>query len=354
MRAHVNRTGLGRVSTWLMVGLALAVIAGGTAIDLAARQNAPAALDMANKGKVTVQIVAATPGLTIELALNGGKIADTPIATDGTGNSIFDVAHLGKTQAQVWIERCDNGKRVRVLIYTSGGQPPGDKDCDRKAVGFFWTDRATRIVINVRSSSMSVNNAGGITTTKVAIVTGTTAAVIFGVAQAGGGSTPGSSTPIATVPVVTTPANATVAVPTPVTPPATSVPAPAPSTPPFAFLVNRTYNNMVTRGRADCAGFAAGASTQLRFTNIDPQTGMGSFVHVHSGTTMLNYNVQSAQKSGDTNATLVGTGSVTFGTTAFQLRITIVITGNTDSKTEEFNCGSGQMTVYTGTGSVAP
>jgi hypothetical protein len=351
MRLHTRQFSLRR--RWLAAAaiVATATIAGGRE-TIVGQQAGGSALDFANKGKVAVQIVGAAPGLTIEIALNGGKIADTAITTNGTGTSVLDVANLGKTQAQVWIEICENGKRVRVLIYTSGGQPPDDENCRRRALGYFWTDRAKTIKISVAAASMNVDSAGGLSGKEiVGYVVLPAAGATTGVLVAGRNSAPAAQSagsPVTVIPPVTTPpaVNTTPPAPTnPTTPPTT------PTTPPFAFLVNKTYNNMITRGRADCAGFSASASTQLRFTGIDPQTGRGTFVHVHSGTTTLNYTVQDVQRTGDTNFTIVGTGTVMLGTTTYQLRITIMINGNTDSKVEEFSCGAGQMTVYTGSGS---
>ena len=353
MRAHEDHKVILRLLSAVLIAIAVAAAASVNSMAAAAQQTAPSALDMANKGKVSVQIVAATPGLTIELALNGGKIADTRIANDGTGSSVLDVANIGKTQAQVFIEICENGKRVRVLLQTSGVQPTDDKGCDRKPVGVFWTDRTTRIVINVKGGSMTVHSAGGVNT-KLLLVAGGAGAATVGVLAAGGTSSPTatSSTPTATAPTTSAPVTPVTPAPVNATPTTPTTPT-TPATPPYQFLVNRTYNNLVTRGRSDCAGFSASANTQLRFTAIDPQSGMGTFMHIHSGTTTLNYTVQSPQKNGDTNATLVAIGTVTFGTTGYQLRITVGINGSTSTITEEFSCGNNQMTVYAGSGSLA-
>jgi hypothetical protein len=333
MQAHTrDNTLLRRMLAAALLASTMAMV--GSTVPLAARALGQTA---ANNGKIDVEIAGADAGSTIEIAMNGGKVAAVSIGPNGAGAGVLDVTNMSKVQAQVWVRVCKDGK-VQILLYTGGGTPPKDENCDDRPAGFIWLDRTTRLVVNVKTGTMTVSRAGMSTKTKIILGTLGAGAATGAAIAAGNGSGTTANPP---------------ATPTTPTTPTTPAPPTTPATPPFQFLVNKTYNNQVTRGTANCSGFAPSASTQLRFTNIDPQTGRGSFVHIHSGTTTLNYAVQDVQKTGDTSYTIVGTGTVTFGTTTYQLRITVMVNGNTDSKNEQFICAPGQETVYTGSGSAS-
>jgi hypothetical protein len=141
------------------------------------------------QGGVQVEITGASADSVIDLAMNGGKVAEARIGSGGTGTSILDLANLGKQQVQVFVDRCQNGKIVRVQMVVVGNTLPEDEDCDRKPIGFFWAHRARRIVVDVGSGSLQVTNSGMSAGVKVALGAAAAGGVVAALAAGGGGST---------------------------------------------------------------------------------------------------------------------------------------------------------------------
>src|SRR5690348_8539789 len=97
-------------------------------VDLFAQQSGAA-----GPGSVPIQFSGGTPGVNLELFINAGKVADVTIGTNGQGNSILDLSNLGKVQLQVYVDVCQDGKVVRVLVVA--GQPKPEDNCKRRIVG---------------------------------------------------------------------------------------------------------------------------------------------------------------------------------------------------------------------------
>lgn len=158
--------------------------------------------------KTTVLDVAGAAGAALELALNGGKIADgTPNAD---GDASFQVA-LGtetRTRVMVWVDRCEENKVVRVQLVVEGNaEPPKDEGCDRKLAGFFWST-VPRVQLNIITAVLNTPTQIGRRTLGI-IAAGVVAGGV-GIATLSGGSdstttpatgqTPSGSTPGATAP----------------------------------------------------------------------------------------------------------------------------------------------------------
>ena len=200
----------------------------------------------AGNSAVPIQFSGGTPGLNLELFVNAGKVADVTIGTNGTGNSILDLSNLGKVQLQVYVDVCQDGKVVRVLVVD--GQPKPDDNCKRRVVGgAWWSDcGVTRLTLDLTKFGMRVIGCGSFyTEPKYIIPIGGGAALIP--ILIGGGSDSTStfvSTPITTT---TTPPATTTTTP-PTTPPVTT-PTPTPTNTtvntPIDFTVNLTtsYNH---------------------------------------------------------------------------------------------------------------
>ena len=82
--------------------------------------------------------------------MNAGKVADVTINANGDGTSVLDLSNLGKVQLQVYVDVCQDGKVVKVMVVA--GQPtPEDKGCSRRAVGgAWWSDcGVTRVTLDL-------------------------------------------------------------------------------------------------------------------------------------------------------------------------------------------------------------
>jgi hypothetical protein len=186
--------------------------------EIAAQQQAP-------PSQLPMQITGATPGISLEIFMNTGKVADVAIGTDGTGTSVLDLSNLGKVQLQVYVDVCQDGKVVKVMI--SAGQPtPEDKNCRRRIVGgAWWSDcGATRITLDLTKFGMRVIGCGSLYTEPKFYGPVGGAIVVGGLLLTGGGS---ETTSIATTPpaVTTTPTTPTA----PTTPATPVIPTPTPT-----------------------------------------------------------------------------------------------------------------------------
>lgn len=140
----------------------------------------------------SLDIGGAAPGSALEIALNGGKIADATADQKGETTSILDLSNLGKVRVTVYVDRCENGRMVKVQLVTEGNTPPPAGDgCDRKPAGFFWSDSG-RVVLDVNGAT--VTTPGGIP--KPLLIGGGAAAAALGVALAAGGDS--ESNPVTT------------------------------------------------------------------------------------------------------------------------------------------------------------
>ena len=175
--------------------------------------------------QLPIQISGAPPGASLELFMNTTKIADVAVDANGEGTSILDISNLGKVQLQVYVDVCQDGKVVKVMVVT--GQPtPEDKNCRRRIVGgAWWSDcGVTRLTLDLTKFGMRVIGCGSLYTEPKFYGPVGGAIVVGGLLIAGGGdsTTPISSTPPTTTPPVTT-------VPPVTTPPVTTPPVTPPS-----------------------------------------------------------------------------------------------------------------------------
>jgi hypothetical protein len=200
-------------------------------------------------GNVPIQFTGGTPGVNLELYVNAGKVADVTISANGTGASILEISNLGKVQLQVYIDVCQDGKTVRVLVVA--GQPKPEDNCKRRIVGAaWWSDcGVTRITIDLTKFGMRVIGCGSYFTNPKTIVPTVGALGLIPVFLAGGGdsNTTFVSTPITTTTTSTTGTTTTTNPPVtnpPVTnPPVTNPPVTNPA--PVDYTVNLTtsYNH---------------------------------------------------------------------------------------------------------------
>jgi hypothetical protein len=173
----------------------------GSSREIAAwQQNAP-------PSQLPMQFTGATPGLNLEVYMNAGKVADVTINTNGEGSSILDLNNLGKVQLQAYVDVCQDGKVVKVLLVT-GKPTPEDKNCRRRIVGgAWWSDcGVTRITLNLTKFGMRVIGCGSFITSPKGLATVGGAIVVGGLLIAGGGSdstsvTPPTNTTVPPVPV---------------------------------------------------------------------------------------------------------------------------------------------------------
>lgn len=138
-----------------------------------------------------LDIGGAAPGSALEIALNGGKIADATADERGETTSVLDLSNLGKVRVSVYVDRCEDGRIVKVQLVSDGNAaPPVDEGCDRKPAGVFWSDSG-RIVLDVNGATVSTP--GGIP--RNVLIGGGAAAAALGVALAAGGDSESGTTP---------------------------------------------------------------------------------------------------------------------------------------------------------------
>jgi hypothetical protein len=163
----------------------------------------------------TVTVVGVPPGSVLEVAINGGKPLTSAAGPSSDFESILDFANAGKPKVTVYVDRCEDGKVVRVLFVVEGNaEPPKDDHCDRKMVGWFWGHRAKHVTIDVASGGFHVSNGPP---TKILVIAGGAAAAGIGIAAGSGGS-PSAAPPVNNTPQTNTPTTPT----TPTTPAAPS------------------------------------------------------------------------------------------------------------------------------------
>jgi hypothetical protein len=203
--------------------------------------------------QLPIQFTGGAPGMNLELYLNAGKVADVTIGATGGGTSVLDLSNLGKVQLQVYVDVCQDGKVVKVMV-VAGQAPPEDKNCRRRiAGGAFWSDcGVTRITLDLTKFGMRVIGCGSLLTEPKFYGPVGGAIVVGGLLLSGGGD--GTSTtsttptpPTSTAPPVTTPPVTTPPVTTPpvTTPPVTTPPTNTTPNTPVDFNVNLTtsYNH---------------------------------------------------------------------------------------------------------------
>ena len=201
------------IRSFVLATLTVIAVAGAGPVSRLAAQGAPAAKRIA---PIPVAITGGASGSVVEAFLNAGKVADVPIGTAGTASWVLDMGNMGKAKVQIYVDVCENGRVERVL-FTTGGLPPEDEDCDRKPVGAgFWNDcGATKITLDFSRFGANVMGCGSFLTSKTGITT-IAGIVVGGVAitQSGGGTTssssgtsspPGASNPVTNNPVTTNP-----------------------------------------------------------------------------------------------------------------------------------------------------
>jgi hypothetical protein len=201
-----------------------------------------AAQNQAPPSQLPVQFSGATPGINLELFLNAGKVADVTIGVNGEGASVLDLSNLGKVQLQVYVDVCQDGKVVKVLV-VAGKPAPEDKGCRRRIVGgAWWSDcGVTRLTLDLTKFGMRVIGCGSFYTEPKFYGPVGGAIVLGGLLIAGGGDGTSSTFTTPTTPTATTP-TPPVTTPPVTTPPVTTPPAtPPPTTPaPVDFAVNLT------------------------------------------------------------------------------------------------------------------
>jgi len=201
---------------------------------------------------VPVEFSGGTPGLNLELFINNGKVADTTVNAQGTASSILDFSNLGKAQVHIYIDDCQDGKTVKVMV--AAGQQAEDNGCKRRFVGAGWWNDCgvTRISIDLRKFGAHVVGCGSFFTQPKGYLT-TGGALVAGLflTQVGGGST----TTFASTPVTTSTSNTVSSQPTIVIPPIaptpttnTTTPTPTQPTTPttpidYAVTVTGGYNH---------------------------------------------------------------------------------------------------------------
>ena len=201
------------IRSFVLAIVTVITVAGAGSLDRLAAQGAPAAKRIS---PVPVTIRGGASGSVVEAFLNEGKVADIPIGTAGDASWVLDMGNMGKSKVQIYVDVCENGRVERVL-FTTGGMPPEDEDCDRKPVGAgFWNDcGATKITLDFTRFGANVAGCGNFFTSKTGLATtggiivGGLAITLPGDDTTSSGSTssapPGATNPVTNNPGTTNP-----------------------------------------------------------------------------------------------------------------------------------------------------
>ena len=217
-----------------LLAVVVVVFGSTTRVDMAAQQPAAGAT---GPSALPIQFSGGTPGVNLELFLNAGKVADVTINSSGQGASVLDLSNLGKVQLQVYVDVCQDGKTVRVLVVA--GQPIAEDNCKRRVVGgAWWSDcGVTRITLDLTKFGMRVIGCGSFFSENkmwlIPVVAGGAVVPFLG----GGGDSPSSTfTP-------TTFQNTTTTVTNPTTPVTNPTPQPTPQPADFSVGITASYNH---------------------------------------------------------------------------------------------------------------
>ena len=180
-----------------------------------------------------LEFTGGTPGVSIEIFLNAGKVGDTTLNTTGSGDFILNLANAGKTRVEIYVDVCKDGKVIQVKFVTGNGQAtPEDESCRRRIAAISFQSDCGVIRINFDFTNFGARVVGcGLTIRdpKVYGPLGATA-VLIPILLSGGDDTTTAAGTTPNPPTATTPPAAT---PPPATPPSTTPPAtPPPATPP--------------------------------------------------------------------------------------------------------------------------
>ena len=276
-----------------------------------------------------LDIGGATPGVTIEIILNGQKQGDA--IADAAGNADWVLNLVGKSQVTIYVDVCQDGKVVKVMFVAGSGQtPPEDQRCRRRivAVSFRSDCGVTQITLDFKNWGAQVIGCGGAIYTKPQFY-GPVGALLVALPFVTGGSDAPTATASATPAVVSPPTSTAppTTAPPSTTPPSTTPPATPPTPPPpvdFTVTITVTSWDHVSPGQfSDACG---------RFAT-NPAQANAPFVVVASGNGVTQPSV-----SGTTNASGVGIwrnrinqfGPVTFNVSVTSNGQTRSATGNTN------------------------
>lgn len=269
-----------------------------------------------------IQFTNGTEGVNLEIFVNAGKVADVTVNASGQAASVLDLSNLGKVQVQVYVDVCQDGKTVRVLVVA--GQPMPEGNCKRRMVGAaWWSDcGVTRITIDLTKFGMRVIGCGSFFSENkqwvIPVGAGLVAVPFF---AGGGGDSTMVSTPITTTVSTTTTTTTTTTNPAPMQP---TVPAPA-----FNYSLNMSTFGVVHTN--------PGVSSDLCFVfATDPPQANQPFSGTATGPA-----VQQPSITGTTNS--AGRGSGQFRITAFgpyNMTITMTVQNVTKIATAAYNVTS--------------
>ncbi len=108
-------------------------------------------------GTTPVELSGGTPGANVDFFANGSKTGDTTLDSLGAASSVLNLLNIGKLQVRLYVDTCQDGHTVKVLV-ESGTPAPEDKGCKRRTVGAPWqTDcGVTRITVDLRKFTAHV------------------------------------------------------------------------------------------------------------------------------------------------------------------------------------------------------
>ena len=231
-----------------------------------------------------IEIIGGTPGVSVEIFLNAGKVGDVTLNATGSADSILNLANSGKQRVTVYIDVCKDGKIVKVHFVTGNGQPPPpDEDCkSRIAATSFQSDCGViRLTLNFANWNGRVVGCGfSFQDPKtLGLIGGAILAPVLILGSAGDDGP--TATVVASPPTLVTPP---VVAPTPVT--NTTPPNPPTPAQPTADSFNGQYTGNLTVTENVCR-FTSTAGFSARLNVNSSGTGTLEFTYQSSGQQQL-------------------------------------------------------------------
>ncbi len=298
---------------------------------------------LAQAGKPTDHVptdLTGPAGASIEIYMNSGKVADLTLTQQGTGSLYLDFSNMGKVQVQIYVDVCQDGKMMKVLV-VAGQQPPEDQNCKRRVLGVPWnvvcgvthiTLDLTKFLSHITGCGSFISSPKGYTTVGGLLIGGLL------VTKGGGNDKPVATTVGTSVPTATTqqtPVQQNPVVPpannTPVVPPNTNTPAP-PQTPAAPTTPANSTITQVAECVTHFSGFSVITLTFFAFPPIEID-----FIVATNGPGVRQPMVQGRTRASD------GLGRITIDITQFGFYsslISFVQNGTTVTGNGSINVGS--------------
>jgi hypothetical protein len=230
-------------------------------------------------------------------------VATVAADSQGTVEAVLDMANLGKVEVQVYVVQCEDGRNVVHLVSAGNEAPPEDQKCKRRLLGAFLFKHGTKVTIDLANGTVDATG-GSAMRTRLLLIGGGVAAVGAGIAAgSGSSSTSTSSQPASSTPSTPTPTPTPTPSPTP-----TPTPEPTPAINPVGTFPSATS---VVSGQIHEAFVALAKSLDLVFASFSGLQGAATTTVKVTGPSGSNWVAVTGSVDTDSGKfSLTGSGTV--------------------------------------------